>query len=152
MADTQISDLSTPVVAERLPSDIEKEAEFLRPFLKDPAQAPSLVQQVVSFTKSYRGPIPPPEYLSGFEAVVPGSARQVIDMAVRQQSHRHGMERRDAWYSFAGLAMGGVTTLSCIGGAVFLAMHDRADVAHYLVGVPVLGAAIWFVRARLDKP
>lgn len=138
--------------ASRLPAEIEKEVEILRPFLKDPEQAPALVEQVFSYIKSYRGPIPPPEYLSGFERIVPGSAKEVIDMAVRQQRHRHGMERREAWYSFAGLALGGMTTLSCIGGAIVLALQDRPDVAHYLVGVPVLGAAIWFVRARLAKP
>ena len=42
----------------------------------------------------YEGPMPPPAVLKAFDAVVPGLAKQIADMAVEEQKHRHKWERR----------------------------------------------------------
>ena len=40
----------------------------------------------------FRGPIPPPSIIKGYEEVLPGSADRIIKMAEKQMSHRHNME------------------------------------------------------------
>ena len=43
---------------------------------------------------SYSGPLPPAHELQGYEAACPGLAREIADMALRQQAHRHEMEKQ----------------------------------------------------------
>ena len=40
----------------------------------------------------FRGPIPPPSIIKGYEEVLPGSADRIIKMAEKQMSHRQDME------------------------------------------------------------
>ncbi|MGI8637923.1 MAG: DUF2335 domain-containing protein [Segetibacter sp.] len=41
---------------------------------------------------SYSGPLPPAHELQGYEAACSGLAREIADMAIRQQAHRHALE------------------------------------------------------------
>ena len=41
---------------------------------------------------SFSGPLPPPEILAKYDAVVPGCADRIVAMAERNQKHRHEME------------------------------------------------------------
>ncbi len=43
---------------------------------------------------SYRAPVPPPPMLQGYEDVVHGSAKQIMDDAHGQTVHRQGLENR----------------------------------------------------------
>ena len=43
---------------------------------------------------SYQAPVPPPPMLQGYEDVVPGSAKQIMDDAHGQTVHRQGLENR----------------------------------------------------------
>jgi hypothetical protein len=48
---------------------------------------------VKTSARSFSGPLPHPEILDGFEQLVPGAARQIIEDAHRQTLHRQGLER-----------------------------------------------------------
>ena len=41
----------------------------------------------------FSGPIPPPSVLRGYEEVCPGAAQDIINMAKKEQDHRHDRER-----------------------------------------------------------
>ena len=41
----------------------------------------------------FSGPIPNQESLAKYDQIVPGSAQTIINMAVKEQEHRHQMER-----------------------------------------------------------
>ena len=41
----------------------------------------------------FRGPIPPPEIISGYEAIIPGAADRILAMAEKQSQHRQEMEK-----------------------------------------------------------
>lgn len=45
--------------------------------------------------QKFIGPIPPPNIISGYEDVIPGSADRILSMAERQSSHRQQMELRE---------------------------------------------------------
>lgn len=40
----------------------------------------------------FSGPVPPPEVLAKFEAIVPGAGERIFAMAERNQAHRHALE------------------------------------------------------------
>jgi len=42
----------------------------------------------------YRGPIPPPEMLWGYEKIVPGAAKRILTQFERQSEHRREIERK----------------------------------------------------------
>jgi uncharacterized membrane protein len=42
----------------------------------------------------YRGPIPPPEMLWGYEKIVPGAAERILTQFERQSEHRREIERK----------------------------------------------------------
>lgn len=41
----------------------------------------------------WQGPLPPPESLKRYDEIAPGTANTIIEMAVKEQEHRHLMEK-----------------------------------------------------------
>ena len=143
----------TPPVAPReqklaaSPSDtagLEPAVEILRPLLRDPGQAQQVVAKVATAVL-FRGPLPPPEVFKDYEDVVPGSAREILNMATREQGHRHRLQLLEMIYPYLGQCAGFVGFLSSVGGAVYLAMNDRPAVAGLILGVPCLGVIGWLL-------
>lgn len=114
------------------PPEMEMEAlepavELLRPLLRDPKQAPQAVANVA--VQLFRGPLPPVDQFRGYNEVVPGSARQIIDMAIREQAHRHQMQTFEMLYPYLGWFAGFVGFMACIAGATYLATNGHEPVA-----------------------
>ncbi len=98
-----------------------------------------------------QGPLPPPDILSGYDAIVPGAAERILAMAEKQNDHRIEMEqgllshqtrneRAGLRYAFllalAGLVLVGILAWrGAIGPAVGIAIAQIAA----LVGVFVYG-------------
>lgn len=54
-----------------------------------------MVRAVAKVMQSeFSGPIPPPNMIKGYEAILPGAADRIITMAEKQSSHRQEMERK----------------------------------------------------------
>ncbi|MGI4792890.1 MAG: DUF2335 domain-containing protein [Janthinobacterium lividum] len=148
---TALESAPAPISSEAAePEVIDSASEALRPFLRDARQAPQVALQVVSAIQMHVGPLPPPETLNGYDLVLPGAAREIMDMALREQAHRHTMEKSANIYPFIGLVFGLIAFLCCIAGAVFLALNNQVIVAGLLVGAPLIGAVGWFVNSRLQ--
>ncbi len=43
---------------------------------------------------SYKGPLPPPAELERYESVVPGLAKQLAEAMLKEQEHRHALDRQ----------------------------------------------------------
>ena len=43
-------------------------------------------------SSSFRGPLPPPDILEGYEKILPGASERILKMAEKQQDHRICME------------------------------------------------------------
>lgn len=127
------------------------------------AQPPSVEvanQLIAKFAASmYRGPIPPPEVLRGYEGLVPGAAKRMLDMAERQGEHRMSLERRvvgsDIQRSWAGLVCATIVSLAVIALAGVLAMNGNTLAGTILAGVDIaslVGAFVWGTREqRLER-
>ena len=55
---------------------------------------------------SWKGPLPPPEIMGGFEKVVPGAADRILAMTEKQGDHRREMEKILARHTFFSTTIG----------------------------------------------
>lgn len=124
--------------------------------LQRPPPSPHIEHHIQQLSiESHRGPLPPPAVLQAYEDVVPGSAKQIVDLAVAQTYHRikdedtrtHGEFRM----GYAGIAAGTIVSLSIIALAGYIVSQGGATVAATLVGMPlaaIVGAFIYGTRSR----
>lgn len=77
-----------------------------------------LISHLEASATRFSGPLPPPEVLEGYERIVPGAAKKLITMALRQSKHRQELERKviesDVQRSRDGLWVGGALSLTSI--------------------------------------
>lgn len=139
--------------AQVTPEALDEASELLKPLLRNPAQAQGTAAKLVAGMETHAGPLPHPHILSGYEELIPGAARTILDMAREEQRHRHNMENRATAYPYFGMGLGALCLLSCIAGAVFLAVRAHGEpVGIALIGAPVLTGVGWFLNARLAPP
>ncbi len=82
-------DSGDDAIAEIVTDVIKKEPEVLERIMQDEqVRHMVMVQQ-----KSYRGPLPPSELLSGYEAFCPGATERFIGQLEANQKHQHEMEK-----------------------------------------------------------
>ena len=48
----------------------------------------------LAIQQSFSGPLPPPDLLGQYDAILPGLADRIVKMAEKQESHRHELENR----------------------------------------------------------
>lgn len=125
-------DLEVSEVAEGIPEEVKNE----------------IVKRVVRTEASYyRAPVPPPSTLQGYENVVKGSAKQILDQASEQTAHRIRLEskaldasignsKRGQWFGFViALAVVGVGALAVFTGAGLIGLGLILPGLAALVGV-----------------
>lgn len=119
--------------------------------MNPPQTAPSGLRAVAAFgqqttTEVYRGPIPPPELLKQYDAVVPGAADRILQMAERQSAHRQRIEIIAVEHEVRSSRFGQ-------GGAVFIAtlgITARAYIAsrgQTVAGTSVIGGTIGVIAS-----
>lgn len=107
--------------------------------------------------KSYQGPIPDPETLAQYDALVPGSAERLINRFEKQSDHRMSLEttvvKGDINRSRIGLYFGGVFAAGILALAFYMVSKGQAGVAGTMVGAvtaSIIGAFI-YGRAQQAK-
>lgn len=134
------------------PEVIAKVSDILKPSLKVSDDAPRVAMKVTAAVTSHRGPLPAPETFSQYDHICPGAAREILDMAIREQRHRHFVERAESIYPFLGMLAGFVVVSGCIGGAAYLAINGHDLIAGVLIGAQLLGVVYLFINSRLQQP
>jgi uncharacterized membrane protein len=118
-----------------------------------------IIQSIkMEVTRSHTGPLPTVETFEGYERVCPGAAREILDMAVRQQSHNHHMERYNAhsefWLPVIGIGAAVATIISMFVAGVYLALNGHESLAIGVLSgtglVTVVGA--FLQRGKPDEP
>ena len=120
-----------------------------------PAQIEKVVQTFnrITIEKTHRGPLPSAESFAAYEAVFPGAAKEILDMAVRQQVHSHACDtttiRGELSYRNYGMLSAVCVVLSLVVGAVICAVYGQTSVAITLggtAGIATLAGA--FIKGR----
>ena len=80
--ESAIAAVATPELAETLEKLDDKQREVI-------------IQQIQSIEeRSFRGPLPPPDVMRGYEDIVPGAADRILAMAEKEQQHRFDCEKK----------------------------------------------------------
>lgn len=131
------------------PEFIGKAAEYLRPLLRNPEEAPKAAATVVATAEFYSGLLPHPRHLAEYDKLVPGAARDIMEMTKGEQRHRHRMQLLEMIYPYLGWFSGTIGLFLCLGLATYLTLHEHERVAYAMLGVTVLGVIGWFIQARI---
>ncbi|NGP89434.1 DUF2335 domain-containing protein [Fodinibius halophilus] len=87
--------------------------------IEDPEERKQLIAKFSQITSS---PVPPPKVLKGYEKVVDGGAKWLMEYTKAEQLHRHKMDRKELSYYSAGQIFGFILGLIGIGGGLYLAL------------------------------
>ncbi|MCX7173409.1 MAG: DUF2335 domain-containing protein [Proteobacteria bacterium] len=124
-----------------------------KPPIPRQAHKPPQQQQHQVIATQWQGPLPPPEALEKFNAVVTNGAERIVCMVEEEQRHRQKYESnqlaamiRDTRRGhYIGLAI----CLASIGGATAIAFAGLPwEIATALVGVPILGVITAIVNSK----
>jgi uncharacterized membrane protein len=133
----------SPMVAESV-------AEALRPYLKNFSDVLQAVMRVVEVqSDSYSGQTPHPGHLERLEAVSPGSAKAIIDMAIREQRTRHRIGLLSNMYPYIDLLLGFALAALCFTYGFLLGMAGHEQAGGAMIAISALGAIGWFIMTRL---
>lgn len=115
----------------------------------------SIEKEYRTFVSAYKGPIPSPEMLKGFESVAPGAAERILRMAEKEQDHRIEMDNRLSSYYVKAMGRGQLIgcslVLLLIGVATVLALIGYPTLAGTIFAVTIIGIAIIFVLNKEPK-
>lgn len=136
-------------------SDLEEalSAELARVLPEEERQeVRQVVHNVTARYAAFRGPLPTPDLLGGYEDVVPGAGERILRMAEKEQEHRHAWEDRslenERVYSLRGLRLGWLTSLSLALGAVAAAWFGEPVVGTALAAASATGMVWKLVQGR----
>lgn len=122
----------------RIETQLVERAMGMKPDAPLPPQVLAAYGQI---TKSFSGPLPPPEILREYDELVPGSAKTFIDTFSDQAHHRMDLEkthlRSDRRRSWGGLIAGFVVAMTALCGGIWLVYmgHDTAGATIGTVGL-----------------
>ena len=104
---------------------------------------PIVEDQFVLAQKVHEGPLPPPETLKAYEKVLPGAAREILEMAKEHQSHIVWMDREGVRQAFWQLILSFVLGLVGQIGSLLITLSGFYMAYLYIkAGEPRLGYAV----------
>lgn len=142
---------------------VKRRAQVLaqqQPPIVPPEPPPGLPEVVASgmaaqLTRSYSGPIPPPEMLREFNAVDPGRAAKLMQLAEDQTRHRMALEksviRSDIYKSWAGLASAFLITMTSLGLGTYLIVNGHSIEGSVFGGASIAGVVAAFIYGTASR-
>lgn len=119
----------------------------------DDAYQPKLdegsVSPVFRSVRHHRGPMPSAEELMGYKYVDPTLPKSILEMAQKEQDHRHSMDRQELTEAVAVTKRGQILGVSIAAGVLILAgilaLMGQPILAGIMAGLDVVGLAAVFV-------
>lgn len=106
-------------------------------------------------SSTFSGPVPPPELLHGYDAIIPGAAERILRMAEEDALHRREIEKSAIFHNSVevkrGQNYGLIVSLAAFLSAVFCAAIGATTPATVIGGSTVLGLATAFIVGRSNK-
>ena len=113
-------------------------------------------------TASWTGPLPTPADFHRYDATLPGAANRILQLAERQQSHRHNMEAgaleiarttivSDSRRGYLGIILGFVIAMIGLLGGIFLVALGRGGFGLTLGLASLAGLVAVFVYGAQSR-
>lgn len=143
-----------PVKSNKTAGSLERrtlDAEIVGP----PTRA-TMVSVTKTTTEMVRrsGPLPPPQDLAAYDAALPGSAERIVQMAERQQAHRHVIELTDltegVQYAKRGQMMAFSLALIFSAIATVFAFKGLVELAAGIFFFVIVGLSATFLMSRRE--
>lgn len=150
-------------------STLEQEApspeiqELLRtPLGREIVQHSVMLGMAVS--EQHSGPLPSPRQMREYEATVSGAAERIMQMAEREQQHRHDIQRLNVEFRSTafnhvksretrGQVIGGLLAAGVLGLSIYLAWQGHPNAAVTLAASTMVAiAAVFATRQWLKNP
>lgn len=124
---------------------------------------------VITYSTSHVGPLPDPETLRRYDELVPGFARELASLLIKESEHRRLMETRElnirgeiidqeGWLikansnrSMWGLAAGFVIAMSALGASIYVTVRGYPWVGGVIGGATVTTLAGVFVIGKFQE-
>jgi len=111
-----------------------------------------LRQQVIRQYKAQSGPLPSPGTLAEYEKVMPGLANRIVELAEKEQAHRHEMQRSTVVGGISiatrGQRYGLVSVLAVLAVAGVLVALGHETAGAVLAGADLVSVAGVFVYGK----
>lgn len=114
---------------------------------------------VTEVQQTFQGPLPAPHLMKAYEQAIPGAGPIILEMATKEQAHRHKLERVKLSADFVPQLLGLLFAAGIAGGGIYFAW-DLFSKGHTVGGGAVLvtslaGIIIGLVQAirvvRMDR-
>ena len=123
---SEMTDASQNVVLGEKGLPVEAETDVIQP---SPLQEAPPHARVMASSYQFMGPIPSPQVLAHYEAVIPGLADRLINRFEKQSDHRMTMEssvtKSDAQRANGGLIAGFIIAFVTITSSTYCIMHGH---------------------------
>lgn len=106
----------------------------------------------------YQGPLPHPQMMAAFEQIRPGSADDCFQMAKKEQSHQHKVDKLNLYLPFilqlTGQIFGFLLSAGFVGGGIFLLFLEKslAGFTSLAVGIiSIVGPLLFYRKSSTDS-
>ena len=140
------------------PSAIDKlhEAKAGKP---QPSHVEESELRVAAYSQQFSGPLPHPDTLRAYDAIVPGAGKDIIQSFINEGEHRRALQSREAtmceeWsradvgLQKRGQILGFIIAMVGVGGGLSVAATVSPAAGAAVSGVTLLGIVAAFLRQR----
>lgn len=110
---------------------------------------------LIQVTRTHTGPIPSPDALAQYGAVLESAPDRILRMAEKQSDHRMELEkstiRRQLNQSGVGQVLAFLVSIGCIGASSWLAYEGHDAVAGVIGGTTVVGLVSVFIYGKVAQ-
>ena len=155
--ETRDSDDSVNTTNSETPEEVDEALKAVEQLPEDQQEPIRRALRSVTVAEAFSGPIPPPRVIEAYERIAPGSAHRILQMAEKQQDHRHSMEeavvrsgiQRERWGQIFGFTL----ALAAIAGGFHLINTGRDPQGFtVLIGsIVTLAGTFLYARSRQQK-
>jgi len=111
-----------------------------------------VINVVKAVSQQFSGPLPPPHILGEYDNVQAGLAARIVEMAEKEQAHRHGIEAQALSASISTEKRGQhyalLLSLVILVGSMFLVYSGKEIAGSLLAGASLTGLAYIFITGR----
>lgn len=131
---------------------VEKELTSVDPKLFDgiPREKKQRIVQSIAILKTHIGPLPDPDTLEQYSAIIDNGAERIMVMAEKQQDHRISLEKRVVWnqiiQSYLGQVFAFFIGLAALGAATYCIINGQP----WAGGIIGVGGIVGLVKAFIE--
>ncbi|NRO06358.1 DUF2335 domain-containing protein [Lactobacillus helveticus] len=97
--------------------------------------------EIIAHLEMYRGPIPHPDILEGYQKLYPNAAKEIIDNGVDESKHRRKLEtarqKRRGLLAWTSLIVVSIVTILCICISAYLIVNNHSAAGSIFGGIGV---------------